>query len=63
MLSVPTGAGVNVDIGWRAMYPSDERHSMLLGVGITCVAKQISASPVVNRASTGQVILGYMNSF
>jgi outer membrane protein len=55
--------GVNVDIGLRAMYQFDEHHSMLLDAGITRLAKQIKASPLVDRSSTSQVILGYMYSF
>ncbi|MBZ8138946.1 structural protein MipA [Rubrivivax gelatinosus] len=56
-------SGLNVDIGLRAMYQFDEHHSMLLDVGITRLAKQIKASPLVDRSSTNQVILGYMYSF
>lgn len=55
--------GLNVDIGLRAMYQFDEHHSMLLDVGLTRLAKQIKASPLVGRSSTSQVILGYMYSF
>ncbi len=55
--------GVNVDIGLRAMYQFDEHHSMLLDVGVTRLAKQIKASPLVSRSRTSQVILGYMYNF
>lgn len=55
--------GVNVDIGLRATHQFDNRHSMLLDVGITRLAKQIKASPLVGRSSTSQVIVGYMYSF
>jgi outer membrane protein len=52
--------GVNVDIGLRTMYRFDEHHSMLLDVSITRLAKQIKASPLVDRSSTNKVILGYV---
>jgi outer membrane protein len=55
--------GVNVDVGLRAMYLFDEHHSMLLDVGITRLAKEIKASPLVDRSSTNQLILGYMYGF
>ncbi len=38
-------------------------NSMLLDVSSTRLAKQIKASPLVDRSSTSQVILGYMDSF
>lgn len=55
--------GLNLDIGLRTMYQFDEHHSMLLDVSTTRLAKQIKASPLVDRSSTSQVILGYMYSF
>jgi outer membrane protein len=55
--------GVNVDVGLRTMYRFDEHHSMLLDVGITRLAKEIKASPLVDRSRTNRVILGYMYSF
>jgi MipA family protein len=55
--------GVNVDIGLRTMYQFDEHHSMMLDVSTTRLAKQIKASPLVDRSSTHRVILGYMYSF
>jgi outer membrane protein len=55
--------GVNVDIGLRATHQFDEHHSMLLDVGVTRLARQIKASPLVDRSITSQVILGYMYSF
>ena len=55
--------GVNVDVGLRTMYRFDEHHSMLLDVGITRLAKEIKASPLVDRSRTSRVILGYMYSF
>jgi len=55
--------GVNLDIGLRTMYRFDEHHSMLLDVNTTRLAKQIKASPLVDRSSTHRVILGYMYSF
>lgn len=55
--------GVNVDIGLRAMYRFDQHHSMLLDVGVTRLARQIKASPIVGRSSTNQAIVGYVYSF
>lgn len=56
-------AGTNVDIGLRATHEFDEHHSLLLDVGITRLARQIRASPLVDRSRTSQVILGYLYSF
>lgn len=55
--------GVNVDIGLRAMYRFDQHHSMMLDVGITRLAKQIKASPLVDRSTSRELILGYLYSF
>lgn len=55
--------GVNVDLGLRATYQFDKHHSMLVDVGMTRLAKQIKASPLVDRSTTSKVILGYMYSF
>jgi outer membrane protein len=55
--------GMNVDIGLRTMYRFDEHHSMLLDVGMTRLARQIKASPLVGRSRTSELILGYMYSF
>lgn len=55
--------GVNVDIGVRATYQFEQHHSVLLDVGMTRLARQIKASPIVGRSSTSQVIVGYMYSF
>lgn len=56
-------AGVNVDVGLRAMYLFDQHHSILFDVGITRLAKQIKDSPIVDRSSTTKVILGYIYNF
>lgn len=42
---------------------TDAYHSLLLDVSTTRLARQIKASPLVDRSSTSQVILGYMYSF
>jgi MipA family protein len=55
--------GLNVDIGVRTLYQFDEHHSVLLDVNTTRLAKQIKASPLVDRSSTHRVIVGYMYSF
>lgn len=55
--------GVNVDVGLRTMYRFDKHHSMLLDVSVTRLAKPIKDSPLVDRSSTNQVILGYMYTF
>lgn len=56
-------AGMNIDVGLRTMYQFDQHHSMLVDVSFTRLAKQIKSSPLVDRSSTSQVILGYMYSF
>jgi MipA family protein len=55
--------GMNLEIGLRAVHQFDEHHSMLLDVGVTRLAKQIKASPLVGRGNTNQVILGYVYNF
>jgi outer membrane protein len=55
--------GVNVDVGLRAMYQFDEHHSVLLDMSVTRLAKQIKVSPLVDRSSTSQLILGYVYNF
>lgn len=55
--------GMNVDIGVRTMYRFDQHHSVMLDVGITRLASQIKASPLVGRSRTSELILGYMYSF
>jgi len=56
-------SGVNLDIGLRAMYRFEQRHAILFDVGVTRLATQVKASPLVGRSSTNQVIVGYMYSF
>lgn len=55
--------GLNLDIGLRALHQFDEHHSVLIDVGVTRLAKQIKASPLVGRSNTSQVILGYVYNF
>ncbi|MBL0726431.1 MipA/OmpV family protein [Piscinibacter sp. HJYY11] len=55
--------GLNVDVGLRTMYQFDARHSVLLDVGVTRLAKHIRTSPIVGRSNTSQVIFGYMYTF
>lgn len=55
--------GVNVEIGMRTMYQFDEHHSVLLDLSMTRLAKNIKASPLVDRSSTSKLILGYLYSF
>ncbi|RYE81773.1 MAG: MipA/OmpV family protein [Oxalobacteraceae bacterium] len=55
--------GVNLEIGMRTFYRFDEHHSVLLDVGITRLAKEIKASPLVDRSRTTKVILGYVYNF
>jgi outer membrane protein len=56
-------AGMNVDVGLRAVYQFDPRHSLLLDVGVTRLASHIKKSPIVGRSNTSQVIFGYMYTF
>jgi MipA family protein len=55
--------GVNVDIGLRTLYRFDEHHSVLLDAGVTRLAKPIRNSPLVDRSSTNQLLLGYLYDF
>jgi MipA family protein len=55
--------GMNVDVGLRTLYRFDEHHSMLLDLSVTSLAKEIKASPLVDRSRTNRLILGYMYSF
>jgi outer membrane protein len=55
--------GVNVEVGMRTLYRFDEHHSVLLDVSATRLAKQIKASPLVDRSNTSKVILGYVYGF
>jgi MipA family protein len=55
--------GTNLEVGMRTMVRFDEHHSVLLDVGMTRLAKSIKASPLVDRSSTKQLILGYVYSF
>jgi outer membrane protein len=56
-------AGVNAELGVRAMYRLDQHQSLMLDVGVTGLAKEIKDSPLVNRSNENRVMLGYMYRF
>jgi outer membrane protein len=56
-------AGVNVELGVRAMYLLDRNNALMLDVAATSLSKRIKDSPLVGRSSTNRVLLGYMYSF
>lgn len=56
-------AGVNVEVGLRAMYHIDQNQGLLLDVSVTGLAKGIKDSTLVDRSSTNRVLFGYKYSF
>jgi outer membrane protein len=56
-------AGVNMEVGLRAMYHIDRNHGVLFDVSVTSLAKGIKDSTLVDRSSTNRVLLGYKYSF
>lgn len=55
--------GVNVELGLRTVYQFNAHHSVLLDVGVTRLASQIKASPLVDRSTTNSLIFGYLYTF
>lgn len=55
--------GVNTELGLRGAYMFDRHHSLFLDVGVTRLAKQIKASPLVDRSTENRVLLGYLYRF
>lgn len=56
-------AGVNVELGLNAMYMFDRHHSMMLGLGVNSLSKEIKDSPLVDRSSENRVFLAYLYRF
>ncbi|MDT7835045.1 MipA/OmpV family protein [Aquabacterium sp. OR-4] len=56
-------AGMNLDLGLRTMLRLDRHHALLLDAGVTRLAKEIQASPLVDRSRSQRLILGYMYNF
>ncbi len=56
-------AGVNMEVGLRAMYQIDRNHGVLLDVSVTSLADGIKDSTLVDRDNTNRVLLGYKYSF
>jgi outer membrane protein len=56
-------SGVNVDVGLRGTYSTDEHHAFFLDLGVTRLAKGIKDSPLVDRATENRVGLGYLYRF
>ena len=56
-------SGVNAEVGVRGVYRFDQRHSMLLDLEVSSLAKGIKDSPLVDRSTENRVFLGYLYRF
>lgn len=56
-------SAVNVEFGARATYLFNASHSVFLDVGVTSLAKEIKASPLVDRSTENRVSVGYLYRF
>lgn len=56
-------AGVNAELGLRALYRFDAHHSVLLDTSVTRLAKEIKNSPLVDRSKENRVTVGYLYRF
>ncbi|WP_245801348.1 MipA/OmpV family protein [Pollutimonas bauzanensis] len=56
-------SGVNAEVGVRGIYMFDKRHSVLLDVEVSSLAKGIKNSPLVDRSTENRVFLGYLYRF
>lgn len=62
--SVYTGkSGANAEIGVRGIYNFDNRHSAILDVEVSSLAKGIKDSPLVDSSTENRVFLGYLYRF
>ncbi|BBI52715.1 outer membrane protein [Vreelandella olivaria] len=57
------GAGVNVEVGVLGGYMFEQKHFVLLDVGITSLASEIKNSPLVDRSTENSIALGYLYRF
>ncbi|MDQ7732105.1 MipA/OmpV family protein [Halomonas sp. SpR1] len=56
-------AGVNVEIGVLGGYVFEQKHFVLLDVGITSLASEIKNSPLVDSSTESSIALGYLYRF
>ena len=56
-------SAVNVEVGARASYLFNASHSVFIDVGVTSLAKEIKASPLVDRSTENRVSMGYLYRF
>ena len=56
-------SGANAEVGVRGIYMFDNRHSMLLDIEVSSLAKGIKDSPLVDSSTENRVFLGYMYRF
>ena len=56
-------SGVNAELGLRAMYMFDRRHSILVDLEVSRLADGIRDSPLVDRSTENRVLVGYLYRF
>lgn len=56
-------SSMNTEIGVRAAYMFDERHSVLLDIEAVRLGSEIKDSPLVDRSNVNQVVFGYLYRF
>ncbi len=56
-------AGLNTEIGLRAMYMFDRNQMLMLDLAVTSLASEIKDSPLVDSSTESRVILGYIYRF
>lgn len=56
-------AGLNTEIGLRAMYMFDRNQMLMLDLAVTSLAREIKDSPLVDSSTESRVILGYIYRF
>ncbi|MEY4590956.1 MAG: hypothetical protein RL497_3032 [Pseudomonadota bacterium] len=58
-----TEAGINTELGLRAIYMFDMQHSLFLDVSATNLATEIQDSPLVDSSTETGVLFGYVYRF
>ena len=56
-------AGLNTEIGVRALYRLDQNQMLMLDLAVTSLASEIKDSPLVDSSTESRVILGYIYRF
>lgn len=56
-------SGVSTEVGLRGMYLFDKKHSVVMDVSVSSLAKSIKDSPLVDRSTENRVLLGYYYRF